>query len=554
MPSFGSNPIEQLGFAGKGVEHGYRPRNGFRLPRRSQSQPIEEFVPRNDHSRHMSYDIGRFDSHSHQQAYRGDQVDYAAPALGHHGSSFGHDNSFGHQDLKSRPASQPLPLSHPPSLSRSRSQNHQPVPLMPGMRMHRQSSNGDSHGAFPPLSGTPEAHYSFDGGVHGSVESRIVGGVRAGKQRSDSRNSRSGSMDAFCESLTPDMPFQKFSGCLFELSQSQKGCRFLQMIVTTRGKSICLQMLNELRSKISLLMVDPFGNYLFQKLVENLPCAYRLQILQDVVGTNPNALFQASLNLHGTRSVQKLVEVCSDDPDQSRILVTALSAHITKLSLDTNGNHVIQRFLRHMPGERSQFVHDTVLRDILIITRHRHGCCVFQRCIDAATDEQRKPLMDVIVHNAEKFIQDPFGNYVVQYVLERANADDVRMIASKLLGRLASLSMQKFSSNVVEKALQIAPGEVQQDMISELIDKKTLRSLLRDQFGNYVMQRALLASPKEQVHDVVDAISPHMTELFSTHPASARRLASRLLKINPNALPQNLYVRMVDSGAHSKQR
>ena len=162
--------------------------------------------------------------------------------------------------------------------------------------------------------------------------------------------------------------------------------------------------------------------------------------------------------------------------------------------------------------------------------------------------------MDVIVHNAEKFIQDPFGNYVVQYVLERANADDVRMIASKLLGRLASLSMQKFSSNVVEKALQIAPGEVQQDMISELIDKKTLRSLLRDQFGNYVMQRALLASPKEQVHDVVDAISPHMTELFSTHPASARRLASRLLKINPNALPQNLYVRMVDSGAHSKQR
>ena len=254
-----------------------------------------------------------------------------------------------------------------------------------------------------------------------------------------------------------------------------------------------------------------------------------------------------------TRSVQKLVEVCSDDPDQAGFL-SPRSAHITKLSLDTNGNHVIQRFLRHMPGERSQFVHDTVLGDILIITRHRHGCCVFQRCIDAATDEQRKPLMDVIVHNAEKFIQDPFGNYVVQYVLERANADDVRMIASKLLGRLASLSMQKFSSNVVEKALQIAPGEVQQDMISELIDKKTLRSLLRDQFGNYVMQRALLASPKEQVHDVVDAISPHMTELFSTHPASARRLASRLLKINPNALPQNLYVRMVDSGAHSKQR
>jgi hypothetical protein len=373
-------------------------------------------------------------------------------------------------------------------------------------------------------------------------------------KRTEQRSGRSGSVDAFFESLTPDAPFQKFSGYLFELSQSQKGCRFLQMIVTTRGKSICLQMLKELRPQISVLMVDPFGNYLFQKLVENLPCAYRFQILQDIMEANPSALFKASLNLHGTRSVQKLVEVCSDDPDQSKILIDALSAHITKLSLDTNGNHVVQRFLRHMPGERSQFVHDTVLEDILIITRHRHGCCVFQRCIDAATTEQRIPLVEVIVQNAEKFIQDPFGNYVVQYVLERATAEEVRTIASKLLGRLATLSMQKFSSNVVEKGLQIAPLDVQKQMIQELIDKRTLRSLLRDQFGNYVMQRALLAAPQDQVQEVVNAISPHMTELFSTHPASARRLASRLLKFNPNALPQHLYVRMVDGGMHASKR
>lgn len=52
------------------------------------------------------------------------------------------------------------------------------------------------------------------------------------------------------------------------------------------------------------------------------------------------------------------------------------------------------------------------------VATHRHGCCVIQRCIDHASEDQRAYLTDEIARNAFSLVTDPFGNYVVQYVLD----------------------------------------------------------------------------------------------------------------------------------------
>ena len=43
-------------------------------------------------------------------------------------------------------------------------------------------------------------------------------------------------------------------------------------------------------------------------------------------------------------------------------------------------------------------------------------------------------------------LQDAFGNYVVQYVLELGQADSSRAVMESIKGHFAELSMQKFSS------------------------------------------------------------------------------------------------------------
>lgn len=56
--------------------------------------------------------------------------------------------------------------------------------------------------------------------------------------------------------------------------------------------------------------------------------------------------------------------------------------------------------------------------------------------------------------------QDPFGNYVVQYVLELDIADASIAVMNNLFGHYAELAQQKFSSNVVEKCLKLGGSQL----------------------------------------------------------------------------------------------
>mmetsp|Transcript_9482 Transcript_9482/g.10807 ORF Transcript_9482/g.10807 Transcript_9482/m.10807 type:complete len:475 (+) Transcript_9482:1-1425(+) len=338
-------------------------------------------------------------------------------------------------------------------------------------------------------------------------------------------------------SIPPETPLSEYKDKLYQLSQEQNGCRYLQQKVDAKGAEACTQILEEVQPRLVQLMMDPFGNYLFQKLLEHVTPVQRMDMLNQV----RNHLVQAALNLHGTRSVQKFIEVCggsngkrTPDLEQLNVLVECLSPFVTKLSMDTNGNHVVQRCLQHMPVDIVQFVYDAAIKDVLVITRHRHGCCVFQRCIDAANEKQRRALVTQVVNNAIQLMQDPFGNYVVQYVLDNSKKQEADALIMQLLGMLAQLSMQKFSSNVVEKCLLAAPAHVKEPMIKELANPETMRNLLHDQFANYVVQRALQVADDEQGMHLVASIRPHIADLGQFNPSCARRVTSRVIKRFPN--------------------
>lgn len=64
---------------------------------------------------------------------------------------------------------------------------------------------------------------------------------------------------------------------------------------------------------------------------------------------------------------------------------------------------------------------------------------------------QQTQLVNVITQNALPLVQDPFGNYVVQYVLELGDAKYSDNLIRRFIEPVRELSVQKFSSNVIEK-------------------------------------------------------------------------------------------------------
>jgi hypothetical protein len=360
------------------------------------------------------------------------------------------------------------------------------------------------------------------------------------------------------------------------LSQDQTGCRLLQRRVEEGMEGLIELIVSECEAVLGDLMTDPFGNYLFQKVLAHADDALVSRILAAVSGS----LERGALSMHGTRSVQKMVERCAARAASRAVVAEALGGStetVATLARDSNGNHVLQKCLELFDAEDCGWIFDGAVAHCRRIATQRHGCCVVQRCLDAAANSksaaaraQEAQLKRALLAECRPLMVDPYGNYVVQYIVDRGSDDDVDAVVASMLdeggsaqggsaqggGRGSSpappharelrppapsplpptvcrLSQQKYSSNVVEACLKRAGGASKQRLLDALCAPAALPQLIVHRYGNYVVQRAYQSGDAAQRRRMVDALRPHAAKLRET--TGGRRILERIGADDPGA-------------------
>ncbi|GAB4861209.1 hypothetical protein Ancab_036367 [Ancistrocladus abbreviatus] len=312
---------------------------------------------------------------------------------------------------------------------------------------------------------------------------------------------------------------------IYLMAKDQHGCRFLQKKFDEGLREDVQIIFNEIIDHVVELMMNPFGNYLIQKLLDVCDEDQRMRIVH-MVTREPGELVRISLNTHGTRVVQKLIETLETRKEIQSVIL-ALEPGFLDLIKDLNGNHVVQRCLQCFSSEDNKFIFDAAAKLCVDIATHRHGCCVLQRCIAHSNGEHRQNLIAEISANGLLLAQDPFGNYVVQYIIELKIASASANLISQFEGHYVHLSMQKFSSHVVEKCLKCFE-ESRARIVHELLSVPHFERLLQDPFANYVIQSALEVT-KGSLHDLlVAAVRPHT--ILRTNPYCKKIFSRSLLK------------------------
>ncbi|KAK0523831.1 hypothetical protein OC834_001809 [Tilletia horrida] len=323
---------------------------------------------------------------------------------------------------------------------------------------------------------------------------------------------------------------EDLQGEIYPLCKDQHGCRYLQKKLEEGVPSARDIIFKETFQHFADLMIDPFGNYLCQKMLEYCTDEQRDLIVESVAGD----LVAISLNMHGTRAVQKTIDYLSTQRQIASIIL-ALSMSVVTLIKDLNGNHVIQKCLNRLNSEDNQFIYNAVAQHCVEVATHRHGCCVLQRCIDHASDQQRIQLVTQITFNALTLVQDPFGNYVVQYVLDLNDPRFSEAIVRQFIGNVCLLSVQKFSSNVIEKCIRVSEPNTRRQLVDELLSRQRLEKLLRDSFGNYVVQTSLDYAEPGQRTQLVECIRPILPMIRNT--PYGKRIQSKLQRDNVDLGP-----------------
>ncbi|OEL28345.1 putative pumilio-like protein 7, chloroplastic [Dichanthelium oligosanthes] len=315
-------------------------------------------------------------------------------------------------------------------------------------------------------------------------------------------------------------------GFMNHVARDQHGCRFLQQRLDDGKREVDIIFAGVSRHAAQL-MVDPFGNYLMQKLLAVCDAGQRMALVL-TLAASPFALVRISLNVHGTRAVQKLIESLRTR-EEIGLVIDALRPGFLELIKDPNGNHVVQKCLQSFEADDNKAIFDAASVHCLDIGMQCHGCCVLQRCIARSRGEHREKLVAAIACNGFELAQDAYGNYVVQYVIDLKIPNANSSLAQQFEGKYIHLSMQKFSSNVVEKCLKVFKEADKAKIILELLSMPHLEQLLQHPYANYVIYSALQNSKGSLHSALTNAIRPHM-ELLRTSPYCKRIYSRALLK------------------------
>jgi pumilio RNA-binding family len=113
---------------------------------------------------------------------------------------------------------------------------------------------------------------------------------------------------------------------------------------------------------------------------------------------------------------------------------------------------------------------DDVLDNVASLSCHPYGCRVLQRILEHTAEPQKTRALNEINNCHRLLLDDQYGNYVIQHVLQFGrNLDRESILQLIYENGLLILSRQKFASNVVEKLLQYGSPEQRNAIVREML-------------------------------------------------------------------------------------
>ncbi|KAJ3897562.1 ARM repeat-containing protein [Lentinula edodes] len=331
-------------------------------------------------------------------------------------------------------------------------------------------------------------------------------------QKNTCSESQSPLLLEFHTNKTRNWELKDIKNHVIEFSSDQHGSIFIQKELKSASREEKQNVFEEiLPSKVLQLTQDIFGTYVIQKLFEHGTQIHKTQLVAAIEG-HISAL---SKQMPGCRVVQKAIEYAL--PEQQVVIVRELEPHIMECIHDANGHYVIQKIIECVSPDQLGFVH-SFKGNAQALATHGFACWVLRCALTHLPEVMTAALIEELQASALLLMQNRFGNYIIQFVIEHAKTQDSATFVNKLHGQLLIMAQHKFASNVCEKALTFAHPETRRQLIDEILSPEfegaVVLSMMKDQYANYVLQKAIRVADADQQKALINQIHPQLFALL----------------------------------------
>ena len=317
-------------------------------------------------------------------------------------------------------------------------------------------------------------------------------------------------------------------GKFFNIIKNHKGSKIFQKYLKLTHSDILHQIFLELSQNLEDLITDPYANYFCKRFFTYLNQKDRIDFLKGI----EKSMVKLSSDSIGTYPIQTIIEHVGSK-NEKIIIINALKDNIKELAVDPFGSHVLEKLLTCFEEEYINFIYNYIVDNFLDLANNNNGICIIKKIL---TFTHKKKLHDkikaIIKENGLQLISHPYANFVIQIVVDCWS--DYKEILVLFDKKYYNLSLEKYASNVVERCIE-KDEEILNNYIDEIVDSNKIYEVMRSNYGNYVIQKAIKLSKGENKNKLVfnaakeinklndskliikwkSILSPHINELSS---------------------------------------
>ncbi|WCJ28795.1 pumilio 12 [Euphorbia peplus] len=158
---------------------------------------------------------------------------------------------------------------------------------------------------------------------------------------------------------------------------------------------------------------------------------------------------------------------------------------------------------------------DEITGRVYLMAKDQHGCRFLQRKFSEGTQQDVEKIFLEVINHIVELMTDPFGNYLVQKLLEVCNEEQRNQIlcaATRKPGELVRISCDMHGTRAVQKVVETLKTQEQFSMVVSSL-KSGIVTLIKNMNGNHVAQRCLQYLSPQYSGFLFDAATANCVEL-----------------------------------------
>ena len=193
----------------------------------------------------------------------------------------------------------------------------------------------------------------------------------------------------------------------------------------------------------------------------------------------------------GTHCLQELLNYINNTEKQISVIKSIKYKEI-EMAYDQNATYVLKKIISIIPDSKRIRLNNIIIENTKELSLNANSVFIIKQFIATITiEENKKRIINILKKNFLTISQNPFGNYVIQFIFDVWRLRDCIIIVNEILDKAIDLCSNRFSFNIVIKALNIFNFDYKNKLIYILCFSSNVLNLLNNKYGNIVINKVV---------------------------------------------------------------